>query len=514
MNLCGTMHDIREAWNRHVKLFPQSLRKKMSSKHPASGSYPISLVRDKKGKYGQEQVPQFPLSNGVHPNEVARRPSPSPLMEKVQLLSTKEVLPNGDESRDCEPAYGIPCHSRENGQMPMVVSGEISDHAKENALTVSDSDQSRRDELGPMNVTAELGTLSPPMSAHDVGKSTGITASIEASHSSSPNLQPELDSVSLDHNSSKSPEKEMQELIPMSCDEHGDMRNVSLASHSAESLKVSSESERDGSVSQNHNASMEVSNPEEPSRSHEISIEMDNVVPAPGHAASRFQDKMLNIEQSPYVKHHPADAVNSKRVMNLGGSQQYPARQQHSQSEEKATDLDQQRREPAFYAEQNTNLTTSQQEWQAQQMNQMMLQYHYQQYQYQQQQQQLQIQQHPYYHYMNQQQPYQQQNQQQPYQQHNQLQHMQMQQGHEPNPNSEQPQEVAYQVHQLAYQQQATTPEQQQLLWQQYQQYQGHQLQQQQYHQQAHSQQNFTPHMTQNRQVCPEISLQDYYSVR
>lgn len=509
MNLCGTMHDIREAWNRHVKLFPQSLRKKMMSKHPASDSCAISLVRDKKEKYGQEQVPQFPPSNGVHPHEVFRKPLPSSLKEKVQLMSTKEVLSNGGETRDSEPAFRTSRHSGEDGHDgSMVVGVEISDHAKENALTAHDLDQSRPDEPGPMDVTAELGiqptecASNASKSAHDLGKSTGTAELVEASHSTSPNLQSELDLVSLDNNSFKSQEKGTQELIPMYYDEHVAMRNVSSrASHLVESLKVGSEPERDGSVSQKHNAPMEVINPEEPSRIHEASNEIDNVVPAPGHATSRFQDQEVKLQQSPYGNHHPTNAVNSKRVMNQGSSQQSPARQQRSHSEDKTTILDQQRQEPASYPEQNTNPTTSQQEWQAQQMNQMMLQYQYQQYQYQQQHQlQMQMQQNPYYHYMNQQQPYQQQNPQQ---------HMQIQQGHEPNPNSEKPQEVAYQVHQYAYQQQVATPEQQQLLWQQYQQYQGYQLQQQQqqYHQQAHIQQNFTPHIAQSQQVRPEFSL-------
>lgn len=502
MNLCGTMHDIREAWNRHVKLFPQLLRKKMTSKHPASDNCPNSLVRDGKEKYRQEQAPQFPSSNGVHPNEVVRKPSPLSLKEKVQPVSTKEVLSNGGETRDSEPASRTSRHSSEDGHGSMAVRVEISDHANENALTAHYLDQSGPDEPGPMDVTAELGiqpmeyASSPSKSAHDHGKSTGTAELVEASHSTSPNLQSELDIVSLDNNSLKSQEKGTQELIPMSYDEHVAMRNVSSrASHLVEPLRVSSEPERDGSVSQKNNAPMEVLNPEGPSRTHEFSNEIDNVVPAPGHATPRFQDREVKIQPSPYDNHHPVNAVNSKRVMNQGSSQQYPARQQHSQSEDK-TILDQQRQEPTSYPEQNTNPTTSQQEWQAQQ-TQMMWQYHYQQYQYQQQQQQ-----NPYYQYMNQQQPYQQQNHQQ--------QQMQMQQGHEPNPNTEKPQEVAYQY---AYQQQATTPEQQQLLWQQYQQYLGYQFQQQQqqlqqqYHQQAHIQQNFTPHVTQSQQVRPEISL-------
>lgn len=566
----------------------------MPSKHPASDSYPIGSARDKKGKYdhpvlsqpstnhsdqlhGQEQVPESPASNEVHPDEVVRKPTPlmdqsSDAREQLQLVSTKEVLSNGDESRDSDPANRVSCQSTEDGLGPMVVAAECSDLAKEGALIVRDSDQdfsyqSRGDEPGPMDVSAELGLQSKE---DEVGKSIETTESVEACHSSLPNVQPESDhefnqpkhSASSDHNSLKPQEKESQELIPMSCDEY---ETSPKSTHSVDSLKVRAESERDGSVNCQYTAPKEVHHPEEPSTTCDDPIDIDSVVQAPGHATSRFQDQSqdpeLMLKQSPFVDHH-------KLVMNQGrGSQlavgavgkdkateqdrpvvnqQYPARQQCvSQSEDRATDPNQQMgtmtpstsismsggqqpasSQPVSYAQQNMNLTppTSQQHWQEQQslaMNQMMLQYHYQQQQLLQQQYQQQLQmQHPYYqmqHQYTNQQPYQvQPNQQQ------QSQHPQIQQGHEPHQQS---QDVAYQAHQLAYQQQASQ-EQQQLLWQQqYQQYQGYQLLQQQeqgsmntqghnvrhhpqdeqlqqYLQQAHSQQKFTQRMSQNQQVC------------
>lgn len=493
--------------------------------------------------------------------------------EKLQLLSTKEVLSNVDESRNSEPAT-VSCQSREDGLGPVVAAVEFSDHA----LTVRDSvkdfsSQSRGDVPGPMDVSTEFGIQS---NEDEVGKSVETTESIEACQSSLPNVQLELDhelnqskcSASSDRNSLKSQEKESRELIPMTC---GDEYGTSPKSiHSVDSLKVHGETERDGSVSLQHNAPREVHHPGEPSSTRGDSVEIDHVVQAPGHASSWFQDQTqaqnreLKLQQSPYIDRHilvttrgsgrrsqsEAGAVAGDKateqdepVTNQHNAQKFPARQQRSQSEDRATDLDQQMdtstsptsismsggQQLVSYAQQNMNpaAPTTQQQWQEQQslaMNQMMVQYHYQQQQFLQQQYQQQLQmQHPYYQMQQQyltQQPYQvqpSQQQQQP----------QIQQGCEPHVNPQQahdtqyqqPQGATYQAHQLAYQQH-TSQEQQQLLWQQqYQQYQLLQHQQQgsmntqghnvrqpdeqlnQYHQ-PHPQHKFTQHMNQNQQVC------------
>ncbi|XP_042041836.1 uncharacterized protein LOC121787223 isoform X2 [Salvia splendens] len=603
VNLCGTLHDIKEAWNRHVKLFPQSLRLKTLSKHPAPGSYPIGSARDKKGKYDHHVLsrPSTDHSNQLHGKEQVPE-SPAPLMdpssnakEKLQLLSTKEVLSNVNESRDSKPAT-VSCQSREDGLGPVVAAVEFSDHATGNALTLRDSvkdfsSQSRGDVPGLMDVSAELGMQSKE---NEVGKSIETSESIEACQSRLPNVQPELDhelnqskcSASSDHNSLKSQEKESRELIPTTCDEYG---TSPKSIHSVDSLKVHGESERDGSVSLQHNAPREVHHPGEPSSTCGDSVEIDHVVQAPGHASSWFQDqnqaqdRELKLQQSPYIDRHKlvtnqgsgrrsqsevgavADDKAKEQdepVTNQHNAQKFPARQQRSQSEDRATDLDLQMdtltsptsismpggQQPVSYAQQNMNpaAPTTQQQWQEQQslaMNQMMVQYHYQQQQFLQQQYQQQLQmQHPYYQMQQQyltQQPYQVQPSQQQYGE--QQQQPQIQQGREPQVNPQQahdtqyqqPQGATYQVHQLAYQQH-TSQEQQQLLWQQqYQQYQllQHHQQQQgsmntqghnvhhdpprqpdeqlhQYHQ-PHPQHKSTQHMNQNRQGTP-----DYAAVR
>ncbi|KAI3466792.1 hypothetical protein Pfo_023455, partial [Paulownia fortunei] len=670
VNLCGTMHDIRKAWNRHIKLFPQFLRIRTTYNHFTSGNYLIDLVRDQKGNYGppvhsqpsrnlcfghciqpqgQEQVPEFPVNHEIHPNQVLKKLLPKKdhinnAKETVQLLSTKAVvLSNEDASQDNGPAYEVSCQSREDKLGPMIVSAELAHQAKENALSAPDSDQdlsyqSRGDKLGEMDVSAGLAkqskenALSPHESAHEVGKSTETTKFVEVSHSSLVYVQPELDHeckqqkhpFSLDNISLNSQEKESEELIPMSCDENETKRVVPASSENTsrgisnvnfnsfagpqsiqtvESPQVHNELERDGSVSCQHNIPTKMhTDPEGPSSTCEDSIEIDHMVPAPGLSTSGFQehaqDQEHQLEQSFYHDHHPANALDSKILVNLGNAQQNSARQKRGLSqlgavqEDKATEQDWPTSmmtpsitmsaglppvssQPVSYPQQNMNQISSlssQHPWQAPQnlaVNQM-LQYHYQQQQLlqQQYQQQLHIQ-HPYFqqhvpqqHYAQQQQhqspPYQlqqqipsfQQSQQQLQQQYHQqsqqiLGHLQLQQGQDPHLNFlqahekqyHQPQDLAYQAHQLAYQQQAS--QEQQLLLQHYQQYQGYQHLQheqqskegptymqeqhihqhpaqkqqdeqlQQHHQQVISKQNLTQNMSQNQQGS-KISLPDY----
>ncbi|XP_062162711.1 pre-mRNA-processing factor 39-2 isoform X3 [Alnus glutinosa] len=45
VDLCGTIHDLMMAWNRHIRLFPHSLRT-ASSKHPATGTKALKLAKE------------------------------------------------------------------------------------------------------------------------------------------------------------------------------------------------------------------------------------------------------------------------------------------------------------------------------------------------------------------------------------------------------------------------------------------------------------------------------------
>ncbi|KAL0310578.1 UNVERIFIED_CONTAM: Pre-processing factor 39 [Sesamum angustifolium] len=620
VNLCGTVHDIRKAWNRHIKLFPQFLRMRTTRKHSRSGHRLIDVVTDQKG-------------DDVHP--IHDQPfrsmcfgHPIQLQGQEQALSAKAVeFSSKDASQYNEPAHKLSCQSREDKLGSTVVSAQLANQAIENALDGCNLDQDLSckpsgDEVGQINAKAELAkqskenAWSPHESAHNAGKSAQTIESVEASHSSLIYVQPVLDHelrqqnhpVSLDDISLNSQGKESQELVPMSCDEYETRGVVPASSESTprgtsnvnsnsfagpkstqmvEFSEVHVESGKIGSVSRQHNTPPKAQrDPGYPSSTSEDSIEIDHKLPGPESATSGFQehakDQEHQLQQSFYQDNRGANAWDRKILTNLGDAQEDWARHKNNQAQlgavhtDKATGHDQpvssspppvsisagqppESSQAVSYPQQNMNQITS--SWQTQQgltVNQM-LQYHYHQQQLLQQQYQQLHMQHPYLQlqqlYMNQQSyqlqpqqhvqlvhqqqyaqqqqlqspPYQlqqqipsfQQSQQQLQQQHYQqsqqmLGHQQLQQGQESHLNYQQahekqfhqPQDPAFQAHQLAYKQQASQG--QQLLLQHYQQYQGYQhLQQQQQSQEG--QQNVHQYPGQKQQ--DELLEQHYQQV-
>ncbi|KAK4421109.1 Pre-processing factor 39 [Sesamum alatum] len=371
VNLCGTMHDIRKAWNRHIKLFPQFLRVRTTRKHSRSGHRLIDVVADHKG-------------DDDHP--VHDQPSRSPcfghpiqLHEQEQALSTKAVeFSSKVASENNEPTHELSCQSREGKPGFNVVSAQLANQAIENALDGRNLDQElsckpSRDELGQIDANAELAKQSrendrsPHESARDAGKSAETNESVEASHSSLIYIQPELDHelrqqnhpVSLDDISLNSQGKESQELIPMSCDEYETRRGVPASSESTprgtsnvnsnsfggpkstptvEFPGVHDESERYGSVSRQHNTPPKVQrDTEDPSSISEDSIEIDHKVPGPGSATSGFQeheqDQEHQLQQSFYQDNRGANASDRKMLRNLGDAQEDWARRKHNEAQ-------------------------------------------------------------------------------------------------------------------------------------------------------------------------------------
>ncbi|PIN01252.1 mRNA processing protein [Handroanthus impetiginosus] len=543
VNLCGTTHDIRKAWNRHIKLFPQFLRNQTTSKSTTGNQlfgHDIQLQ-------GQEQVLDFPVNHEIHPNQVLRKPSPlkdhkENAKELPQAVSCKDVASsNEDAEPHHEPACELSCQSKEDKAEPMDVSAELADRSKENALSTHESLHelsSRGDKPGQMEFSAALAkqskenALSPHESAHEVGKSSEATDSDEMSRSSLiyvqpvPNheFKPQKHPASSDNVRPNSEKKESQELIPMSCDENETKKSVSISSEIppgpksvqiVEFQQVHNELERAGSMTRKHNM-------EEPSSTGVDSIEVDHVVPAPRRKASGSQEHTQDQE------HHPANILDSKPI-NPDSAKQ---RQKLSQAElgavqeDKARDQDwptsvmtppnsmsagqtQASSQPVSYPQQNMNQMTSpsaQYQWQTQQsldMNQM-LQYHFHQQQLLQQQYQQQLQmQHSYFQCMNQQ-PYQLQPQQQ-----NQQQMQLVQQQH--YLQQQQLQSQSYQLQQLIQQ------SQQQLQQQNTQSQQGQDSQQN--FQQSHEKQYHQPQdpayqahqlAYQNVSLAQQLLLQQY----
>ncbi|KAL8507245.1 hypothetical protein ACS0TY_017967 [Phlomoides rotata] len=460
VDFCGTKHDIRKAWNRHVKLFPQSLRSRAPYMHSTRGNYLMDLAQDKKGLFVHSepskdssfghplQLLEFPVNNELHPHQVAGKLSPqknhtTDAKEMMLAPLTKGVVSsNDDESHGNEMGCETSCQSKEH----INISAEIGVQSKDNAL-----------------------------SPHEVGKSAETTEPIEVSHFSLISVQPELDNelkqqghpVYSGYDSLNSWEKKCQEI------------------HFVESPQVGTELKRDVSVSR-----------PEPSRTDVDSIGIDRGVPPP--------------KSGP--KEHTHDQSNGQQNSDKATEYDYPTTPTNSMS------VGQQpvSSHPVSYPQQNTNPTaplSDQQSWQAQDsmsMNQM-LQYHYHQQQQllqQQYQQQLHMQ-NAYFQtqqqYMNQQ-PYQQ------YQQHyvQQQQHQSstyqqatsfdqsqqhQQQSQQGQTQYHQSQDLAYQAYQMAYQQQ-------------YQQYQVYQHPSQKQHdelvQQVHSQQHMGQNLKSSKTGTPD----------
>ncbi|KAL8045662.1 hypothetical protein ABFX02_08G129300 [Erythranthe guttata] len=152
VNLCGTTHDVRKAWNRHIKLFPQFLRK-----HFTSQNYSIDLVKDQTRKV----LPQRDQNENAE--------------ETVEVLSTKAVVLSDEDAV---------CHNLSNQSIEKPTKMDISDE-------IANKQQSNGN------------SLSPHESIHEAGKSTETSEPIEASPAANLDHPVSLDKISL-----KSPEKE------------------------------------------------------------------------------------------------------------------------------------------------------------------------------------------------------------------------------------------------------------------------------------------------------------------
>ncbi|KAL0321336.1 UNVERIFIED_CONTAM: Pre-processing factor 39 [Sesamum radiatum] len=277
VNLCGTVHDIRKAWNRHIKLFPQFLRMKTARKQSRSGHPLTDVVADQKGDdahpvhdqpsrspcFGhsiqlqeQEQVLESPLNMKStltrFQESVHWKDHNNDIGETLQALSSKAGEFSSKDASQCnERAHKLSCQSREHKLGSPVVSAQLANQAIENALDGRNLDQDLSckpsgHELVQIDAMAELAkqskenARSPHGSAHNAGKSAETIESVEASHSSLIYVQPELDHelrqqnhpVSFDDISLNSQGKESQELVPMSCDEYETRRGVPASSES------------------------------------------------------------------------------------------------------------------------------------------------------------------------------------------------------------------------------------------------------------------------------------------
>ncbi|KAK9268077.1 hypothetical protein L1049_010516 [Liquidambar formosana] len=76
VDLCGTIHDVRKAWNRHIRLFSHSMRTMSSYKHPTTGTKSLKMAIEERmdklvaamphhpsGEYSSDHMIQLPIQD-------------------------------------------------------------------------------------------------------------------------------------------------------------------------------------------------------------------------------------------------------------------------------------------------------------------------------------------------------------------------------------------------------------------------------------------------------------------
>ncbi|XP_059289516.1 pre-mRNA-processing factor 39-2 isoform X2 [Lycium ferocissimum] len=183
VDLCGSISEIRKAWSRHIKLFPQFIRTNTSSNHigteksslnsfteqrrnisyvlvnqPSKGPSSDHMIQLSKG----EQAQLLPLKDGKQPDQLSAEPSVAVVKGKdatgkqEQISPEVEDLSSGNGSGKNELSFDPLVQSKDDSSTPMELSHGPS--------------QQRRDDLpGPMDFSYD----SIPQPGEDVSKSPG-----------------------------------------------------------------------------------------------------------------------------------------------------------------------------------------------------------------------------------------------------------------------------------------------------------------------------------------------------
>ncbi|CAI9782124.1 unnamed protein product [Fraxinus pennsylvanica] len=378
VDLCGTVNDVRRAWNRHVQLFPRCMRIRALCKKPISGNHLLNAAADqsrfKLAGLGidqasktqssdhliklaeQEQVPVLAENNDVQPHPVLEDKSmqmddDNNKKEKLQRPSTEVAVVSKEyASRDDDLSHNSIHHSGDH------VPGSV-----ESTLDLTCRPKDDKREL--MEVTTEL--VRPHELTREVSKSLGPTGSVEALRgcSGSVNVDSEPDHelqqhkqpVSLNNVALNSQAKESQGFMPMSCKEFEATKGTSASSRSpspnfprvnynasaspksiqtVDSPQLPNESDKDRSENhQNHTLAQVHPNPEVSSRTDENSHPINHIVTTAGQSplssppvsVSYSQQNMLqsNLQSSRQPGQMPHD-----QAMNQMLQYQYQYQQQ------------------------------------------------------------------------------------------------------------------------------------------------------------------------------------------
>ncbi|XP_073150054.1 uncharacterized protein [Henckelia pumila] len=325
VNLCGTVHDVMKAWNRHISLFPQFLRSE-PYKHFASGSFLLNM--------DQLQVEQDPVNRETDPTQVMETLSPKKDYhngkETAVSVYTKVIIPSDkDVSQGNESMDGLLCQSREEGKGPVDVSEKLA-LSNENVLISHDSVHdfschSTVEKPGPMIVSAEIIDQSAKQAlttcelANEFGKSSKTTDPVEQLSLLDHEFKQQKLPVSLGSNILNYTEKENQDSIPMSCDVHKAEEVMSPNKNRiVESPLFHNASEKEGLVGHQNstitNIPADPADSKEPSKTGVNLIKTDGKVTAPGYTSSGFHERAKDQEHN----NHPGNELDSKMLMEQG----------------------------------------------------------------------------------------------------------------------------------------------------------------------------------------------------
>nr|UWV21202.1 hypothetical protein [Noronhia emarginata] len=390
VDLCGTVNDLRNAWNRHVQLFPKCLRIQAVCKKPISGDHLLNVAADRSQNFSltglgvdlasktqssdhliklaeQEQAPVLAENNDVQPCPVLEDYSmemddDNNTEEKLQRQSTEVAVVSKEyASRDNDLAHNSKHHSGDH------VPGSVES-------TLDLTCQPREDKRELMEVTTEL--VRPHELTLELSKSLGPTGSVEAlrGSSGSVNFHSEPDheilqhkqSIFLNNVSSNSQAKESQESMPMSCKEFEATKGTSASSWSpsqnfhsvnyntsaslnsvqtVDSPQLPSESDKDRSENhQNHTLAQVHPNPEVSSRTDENSHPRNHMATAAGQSpllsppvsVSYSQQNMLrsNLQSSRQPGQMPHDQTMNQMLQYQYQQQQHFLQQQYQQQQQ------------------------------------------------------------------------------------------------------------------------------------------------------------------------------------
>ncbi|XVF25527.1 hypothetical protein REPUB_Repub13aG0220300 [Reevesia pubescens] len=99
VDLCGTIDDIRKAWNRHIKCFPDSARMSMHKFSVINGIKPIPLKMT--AGTGRRQESPDALSSCPSGDEILEVPTESPSQEKISKPPENDDAQPNHAASDC-----------------------------------------------------------------------------------------------------------------------------------------------------------------------------------------------------------------------------------------------------------------------------------------------------------------------------------------------------------------------------------------------------------------------------